>query len=145
VDVPLQSAIIRFHLGLTFQNLNFFDKADHAFSESYQTFKNLGVRYWCSVIDQHHKKVTEENKDHPKEVNPGPVSNLTDRQLEILGYLTTGLSNKEIAASTYLSTRTVDMHVRNIFDRLNCRTRTEAAKIALDTGLVKTHTSKSER
>lgn len=145
VDVPLQSAIITFHLGLTYQNLELFDKADHAFSESYQTFKNLGVRYWCSVIDQHHKKVTKESKNHSKEVNSGPVSNLTVRQLEILGYLTTGMSNKEIAAKINLSTRTVDMHVRHIYDRLNCRTRTEAAKIALDTGLVKTHTSKSER
>lgn len=57
---------------------------------------------------------------------------LTQRQVEILRALAGGQTNKEIAAQFDLSTRTVDMHVRRLFDRLNCRTRTEAVRMALE-------------
>jgi DNA-binding NarL/FixJ family response regulator len=65
-----------------------------------------------------------------------PGFSLTERQVEILHALVDGLSNKEIASKLDLSTRTIDMHVRHLFDRLNCRTRAEAVRIALEKKLV---------
>ena len=47
-----------------------------------------------------------------------------------------GHTNREIAGELVLSTRTVDMHVRNILTKLRCRTRTEAAGKAGDLGLL---------
>lgn len=61
---------------------------------------------------------------------------LTARQSEIVVLIAEGLTNKEIAERLYLSPRTVDMHVRNILDRLDCRTRTEAARRAADLGML---------
>jgi DNA-binding CsgD family transcriptional regulator len=140
VQIPLQMAIVKYHLGLSYLNLNQLENAHASFQSGYQAFKNLGIRYWCSLIDQQFQKTANKDERVQKAVSPSHLSaNLTERQLEILGHLTTGLSNKEIAAKTYLSTRTVDMHVRNIYDRLNCRTRAEATKIAIDSGLVKSH------
>ncbi len=56
--------------------------------------------------------------------------------MEVPAHLANGLTNKEIAETIYLSPRTVDMHVANTFDRLDCRTRAEAVKKAAGLGLL---------
>ena len=47
-----------------------------------------------------------------------------------------GRTNREIAQDLFLSPRTVDMHVRNILRKLDCRSRVEAAGRARELGLV---------
>lgn len=61
---------------------------------------------------------------------------LTRRQHEVAVLLARGLTNKEIASELGLSTRTIDMHVSHVFDRLNCRTRAEAAGKLVQLGVV---------
>lgn len=55
-----------------------------------------------------------------------PVEPLTDREREVLRLLAQGLSNKEIAQKLYLSVRTVEGHLANIYGKLHFRSRTEA-------------------
>lgn len=50
--------------------------------------------------------------------------NLTDRELEIVQLIAQGLSNKEIAATLFLSTNTIRTHVNNIFNKLSVSNRT---------------------
>src|SRR3954471_922914 len=57
----------------------------------------------------------------------GNPAGLTDRQVEILQLVGTGLSNAEIAARLVISTRTVDHHVSAILQKLGTRTRREAS------------------
>jgi DNA-binding CsgD family transcriptional regulator len=52
---------------------------------------------------------------------------LSQREEEVLGLLSQGLSNKEIAQALYITESTAKVHVRHIFDKLGVRTRTEAA------------------
>ena len=52
---------------------------------------------------------------------------MTQRQAEVAQLLVDGLSNAEIAARLVLSVRTVDTHVAAILDKLNARTRRDAA------------------
>ncbi len=61
---------------------------------------------------------------------------LSRRELEVVRLVADGLTNREIAARLVLSTRTVDMHVRNILTKLRARTRTEAATRASALGLL---------
>jgi len=52
---------------------------------------------------------------------------LTDREREVLGLVTGGLSNKEIARQLVVTVRTVDFHVSNILRKLDAVSRVEAA------------------
>ena len=69
-------------------------------------------------------------------LNEPTNTELSERELEIVRLLATGLSNKEIAAQVYLSINTVKVHLRNIFAKLNVQTRTEATLIAIQRGWV---------
>ncbi|AXQ96107.1 response regulator transcription factor (plasmid) [Cereibacter azotoformans] len=59
---------------------------------------------------------------------------LTPKELEVLGGLTIGLMNKEIAQNMGLSEVTVKMHVRSICAKLNVKNRTQAAMVAAQFG-----------
>jgi len=59
------------------------------------------------------------------------INTLTVREREILEYLAQGLSNKLIASRLYLSVRTVEGHLANIYLRLGVHSRTEAMLMAV--------------
>lgn len=54
------------------------------------------------------------------------TENLSDRESEILCYLSKGYHDKEIADKLFLSVKTVRTHLRNIYKKLHVRSRTEA-------------------
>ncbi len=136
VNAPLQKAIVQYHHSKNLQYLNKEKKSLEAMAEAFNAFKNLGIRFWCNLVEIEKNAVLSALKVEDLSQTSFTDKQLTQRQHEILSMLASGLSNKEIAGNLHLSTRTVDMHVRNIYDRLNCRTRTEAVRIALNKGLV---------
>jgi DNA-binding NarL/FixJ family response regulator len=56
----------------------------------------------------------------------GATEDLTDREMELLKLLSTGLRNKEIADNLYISIDTVKKHVNNIYRKLHVQSRAEA-------------------
>ena len=65
----------------------------------------------------------------------GVLQELTHRELDVLKLLAIGLGNKEIAVRLFVSEKTVKTHVANILQKLEVRTRTQAAIIANKHGL----------
>jgi DNA-binding NarL/FixJ family response regulator len=62
---------------------------------------------------------------------------LTEREREVLTHTAHGRTNKEIGAALFLSDRTVQGHLQNIYQKLGVTTRTEAVTKALAAGLIR--------
>ena len=67
---------------------------------------------------------------------PGDVHGLTEREMEVLGLVAAGETNKEIAAELVLSERTVDRHVSNIFTKFGVSSRAAATAYGYEHGLL---------
>ncbi len=66
----------------------------------------------------------------------GNAPRLSDRELEVLRLVARGLSNKDIATELVIAENTVKNHVRNILEKLQLRSRMEAAMYAVREKLV---------
>jgi DNA-binding NarL/FixJ family response regulator len=62
---------------------------------------------------------------------PERLASLTARELEVLGLLAQGRTQKEIARELFISPKTVGTHVAHIFEKLGVHTRAHAVAIAL--------------
>ena len=61
---------------------------------------------------------------------PDPLQELTDREREILGLIGKGMTNREIGEQIFLSEKTIKHYVTNILQKLQVRSRVEAALVA---------------
>jgi DNA-binding NarL/FixJ family response regulator len=61
---------------------------------------------------------------------PNPLQELTEREREILALIGTGLTNREIGEKIFLSEKTIKHYVTNILQKLQVRSRVEAALLA---------------
>lgn len=84
------------------------------------------------VLDRLSALMEGERKPEPSP--PAPL--LTDREQEILTLLARGARNRDIAGTLFISERTVKVHVANLMDKLEAKTRTEAVARAIKLGLL---------
>ena len=71
-----------------------------------------------------------------EDAEPAPTSGLTPKERDVLLRMARGLSNAEIGRELWLSQQTVKFHLTNIYRKLGVANRTEAARVALERGLV---------
>jgi DNA-binding CsgD family transcriptional regulator len=120
-----EAARVRELLGLACRELGDEDTATLEFEAARHAFESLGA-------------ATDLNRVSTLAVIAGAVDahGLTKRELEVLGHLAAGETNKAIAARLVLSVRTVDRHVSNIYAKLGVSSRAAATSRAHDHGLV---------
>lgn len=71
----------------------------------------------------------------PEEVDIPIAKSLTEREMQVLGGLCQGQSNKEIARELDLQEVTIKLHVKTLCRKIEAKNRTQAAMIAKEAGL----------
>ena len=101
-----------------------------ALSELYKALQDVAVGR--SAFDAGTIARAAEYAEHLPEL----VETLTDREIEILTCVARGLTNKQIGQALFISDRTVQGHLQNIYQKLQVSTRTEAVTAAVSRGLI---------
>jgi DNA-binding CsgD family transcriptional regulator len=88
-----------------------------------ETFEDLGAGAWAERARQELRASGETARRR----DASAVGNLTPQELAVAGLVRQGLSNRDVAARLFVSPRTVDFHLRNVFAKLGVTSRTELA------------------
>lgn len=123
LDVPYEAARAREGIGLACRALGDADGSAIALDAAREAFRRLGAR------------PDVERLDRAIGAAPSP-GGLSARELEVLGRLSRGATNREIAVGLGISERTVDRHVSNIYTKLDVSSRAAATAFALEHRLV---------
>lgn len=118
LEAPYEAARVRELVGLACRALGDEDTAALELDAAAAAFEQLGAAADVARLRSRSASV--------------PHHGLTPRELEVLGHLAAGLTNKAIAAELVLSERTVDRHVSNIFVKLGVSSRAAATAHAYE-------------
>ena len=101
------------------------DTAVEEARQALRAFEDLGATHDADRVAAYLRSLGVGGRTGPK-----LVGELSKREVEVLRLLGEGLTNAEIAARLYISTKTVATHVGNLFAKLQLRNRAEAAAFA---------------
>jgi DNA-binding NarL/FixJ family response regulator len=89
------------------------------------TFEELGARPWADRA-RAELRACGETRARPE---PGPLEELTPHELQVALVVARGATNREAAAELFLSPKTIDFHLRNVYRKLGLRSRAELARL----------------
>ena len=101
-----------------------------------QAYDNASLERWMAV----HTEGAGRSYSDPGE----PFQPLSSREMEVLSYVTRGMSNKEIALLLGISQQTVKNHVTSVLRKLGVEDRTQAAIFAISRGWVRVYRSDTD-
>lgn len=138
IDMPFVRAQIELRAGVALAAAGEREAALERMSGAYRTARKLGARPLAAQAAHEVTQLGESvgrRLDRAAEAEAG-AGGLSPREREVVRLVAVGRTNREIAQDLFLSPRTVDMHVRNILRKLDCRSRVEAATRAGELGLL---------
>jgi DNA-binding CsgD family transcriptional regulator len=139
VSTAIEGAVAWEKLGCPYeQALCLFEGRDHDKRKALSLMQHLGASAVSEKIKMEMrssgiKKIPRGLRTSTK-FNP---AQLTNRELEVLQRLKTGIQNKEIAEALFISPKTVDHHISSILFKLNVSSRSKAVAEAVRLGILK--------
>jgi DNA-binding CsgD family transcriptional regulator len=139
VDSPFERAHAQMRAGVAIAAAGERELGVERLVDAYRSFRRLGAKpFWqqaAAELEALGEPVDRRLGRRAARALDGPA--LTRRELEVLRLVAVGRTNREIARELFLSPRTIDMHVRHVLAKLDCRSRTEATSKAHELGLLK--------
>ncbi len=138
LEIPFERAQVELRAGVCLAAAGEREAAVESLAEAHRVARRLGAAPLAGQIAEEMAKLGEslERRLGRRAAADHENAGLSRRELEVMRLVASGRTNREIAGELVLSTRTVDMHLRNILAKLRCRSRTEAAAKAGDLGLL---------
>jgi DNA-binding NarL/FixJ family response regulator len=125
IGAPYLAARLRVLIAAAWSALGNDEGAELEREAARAVFRELGAAPDLARLDA---SLTPRRPDHP--------FGLTARELEVLRLVASGRTNREIAGTLFLSEKTVDRHVSNIFSKIDVPTRAAATAFAYQHDLV---------
>ena len=126
VGAPYEVARVRVLLGKACSLLGDREGSAMELSAAREAFERLGAAPEIARLDA----LRPPRKPRPVRMR------LTRREMQVLGLVSRGKTNKAIAKELCLSERTIDRHVSNIFGKLGVASRAAATACAYEHGLI---------
>ena len=120
LDMPYESARTRELKGLAYRELNDKDNSDGELAAGKWVFEQLKAMPDLQRVN----RLLDKKRDHE-------TYGLTLRELQVLRLVVSGKTNKSVAGELFISERTVDRHVSNIFNKLGLSSRVETTAFVL--------------
>ena len=138
LDIPFERAQILLRAGVALDAAGERELALERLAEGHRVARRLGAAPLAAEIAAEIVALGAPLEEHVgrRAAADHQHAGLSRREVEVMRLAAGGLTNREIAERLVLSTRTVDMHMRNILAKLRCRTRTQAARRASELGLL---------
>jgi DNA-binding CsgD family transcriptional regulator len=136
--IPFERAQIELRAGVALAAAEQREEALERLSDAYRTASKLGARPLAAEAAREVAALGESVAQRlgKRAAASADGVQLTRRELEVLRHVSVGRTNREIAQELFISQRTVDMHVRNLLGKLECRSRVEAAHRANELNLL---------
>ena len=122
IDLKVNGYILKESAGSTLT-----DAIRHVYSGGNYIDQTL-TKHVFNIINE--PSMAKESTSKPE--MPDPFSLLTEREKEILSYISKGCSNKEIASKLFLSEKTIRNTITSIFKKINVKDRVQAAIYVLN-------------
>jgi DNA-binding CsgD family transcriptional regulator len=91
-------------------------------------FETLGAKPWAERARVELRACGQTARER----DPSRLQELTPQEVQVARFVGRGLSTREVAAQLFLSPRTIDFHLRNVFTKLGISSRGELATLPLD-------------
>jgi ATP/maltotriose-dependent transcriptional regulator MalT len=121
--MPLEHARAQLLMGQLYRRLRQKQAAAAALDNALRTFEQLGNPLWAARVHAESARVN---------VRPGHGAELTPSEQRVAELAAEGLSNREIAAAVYVSTKTVESVLTRVYRKLGVRSRATLARRMLE-------------
>ncbi|HSM04312.1 MAG TPA: LuxR C-terminal-related transcriptional regulator [Longimicrobiales bacterium] len=126
LDAPWEAARTRVRIGLACRHLGDEDGARLELEDARREFSRLGAGPDVERVDALLRRRTSPPRPH----------GLTPREMEVIGLVATGKTNRAIGRELFISEKTVARHLSNIFAKLGISSRSAATAFAYEHGLL---------